>query len=191
MSLTPRDVRDAEFSISRKGYNEAEVDDFLDRVVQALEERDAALAEATAPGPATARGGDPEPSRDYADGEATGPATELLALAHRTAREHLAAAETSAGQVLAQAREEAAATVAAAHDEALRLCAAAEEEHRRVTESLEHDRHDLEQRLVELRRLVDDTREELEDYLTRVIDTVRSADTQRRVRPHALRAESA
>ena len=163
MQLNPVDVREVEFVLARRGYDEKQVDDFLDRVVEALEERDAALAAATAAPPTAAQA----PSGSVVD---------LFAMAQRTAEEHVAAAEAAAEELLTQARHEATQTVATAQREAARLRAAAHVEQAAELEELSRERDLLERRLTELQQLLGSTRAELETYLGRVFDAVRRAD---------------
>lgn len=196
MSLTPTDVRDVEFALARRGYDEQQVDDFLDLVIVELEERDAELAEARHSRPAgkvgtAAATTDPESEEpEQGDPQPQG-ALQLLALAHRTAREHVAEAEAAATKVLETAREEAASVVAGARDEADRLRADAIVQHRDALESLHRERHSLEQRLVELRRLHEQSQAELAAYAERLLAVVREPGTAQASRPRVVAPMSA
>lgn len=163
MSLKPVDIREVEFVLARRGYDEQQVDDFLDLVVEALEERDAALAAASA-APKTAG---QAPSSSVVD---------LFAMAQRTAEEHVAAAEAAAEQLVAQARHEAAQTVASAQRETARQRAAAQVEQSEQIGELSREQDRLERRVAELQQLLGSTRAELETYLNRVFCAVRGAD---------------
>lgn len=188
MSLGPADVREVEFTLARRGYDEKQVDDFLDGVVAALEERDAALAEARqrtgspAPGGAAGTAGTEPRDRHRRD------AVDLLALAQRTAQEHVEEAEATAAELLATARREAEVVTAAAREEAERLHADATVQHREALDSLHRERHDIEQRLADARRLLEKSRAELETYLGGLLAVVREPETGSPARPRALPA---
>lgn len=192
MSLGPADVREVEFTLARRGYDEKQVDDFLDGVVAALEERDAALAAArqrtgspapgAVPGAAAGTAGTEPRDRHRRD------AVDLLALAQRTAQEHVAEAEAAAAELLATAGREAEVVTAAAREEAERLHADATVQHREALDSLHRERHDLEQRLADLRRLLEKSRTELETYLGGLLAVVREPETGSPARPRALPA---
>jgi cell division initiation protein len=187
MSLSPADVRGVEFALARRGYEERQVDDFLDQVVAGLEERDEALANAKRQ---SAVGG-PEETLGSGSEAAHGAQTalDLLALADRTAQEHLAAADATAAEVLATARQEAAAMTADAKQEADRLRAEAEAQHRDALRALHRERRRLEERVGELTHQLEQSRSELETYLTGLLETVQNRESG--TGPHALPAISA
>jgi DivIVA domain-containing protein len=161
VSLKPLDVREVAFQSARRGYDEKQVDDFLDLVVVALEERDAALEAAKAASPS-------------APGPHAPDVVDLFAMAQRTAEEHVAAAQRAAQELLTKARQAADSSIADAQREAVQLRAAAHHEQRTELEELrrEHDR--VERRLAEMQQLLASTRAELETYLTTVLQTARA-----------------
>lgn len=185
MSVQSADVRAVEFRLARRGYDEQQVDDFLDRVVTALDERDAELGDLRRQVAA-----DPSPESPM-DGLAERPhsAVDLLALADRTAQEHVAAASAAAAEVLAAARQEAAAVTAAAEAEADRLRAQAQAQHNDALGTLHGERRRLEETVSELRRLTAQSRSDLEAYLSGLLDVVR--DREQTWGPRPLPALSA
>lgn len=151
-SLRPEDIETVQFGttgLGRKGYVEAEVDAFLDRVQAELtrllaenaelrsrldvaESELARLGAGDATGPAvvpelvsTASAGSPPPAEA---------AARLLALAERTADEHTAQARADAEQLLATARSEAEQTLTQARAEAEQARSSAHEEAAAVRE---------------------------------------------------------
>lgn len=176
MSVESADVRAVEFRLARRGYDEAQVDDFLDLVVTALDERDAALAAlrgqlAAQPQPVSA----PQARRDDSE-EAPHSAVDLLALADRTAQEHIAGASAAAAEVVATARAQATAITAAAEEEAAALRAEMEAQHKDALGTLHRERRRLEDSVSELRRLTEQSRGELETYLTGLLGVVRGRE---------------
>ena len=116
MALTPEDVRNKQFSTVRmkEGYNEDEVDAFLDEVeaeltrlhrendelkakVSQLGQQPAPAAAPEAPGPAPA----PTPAPAVAP---SAEAVRMLELAQKTADEHVASARVEANRLLAEAQ---------------------------------------------------------------------------------------
>lgn len=160
MSLSPADVREVEFVISRRGYDEKQVDDFLDLVVLALEERDAALAEAAA-------------SRTEASQHSV---VDLFSMAQRSAEQHVAVAEAAAEELVAKAHQEAAQVIASAQHDAARLRATVQVEYAAEVDELRRERDRVEGQLEEQRQLLGRTRAELEHYLGKVFDAVRSGE---------------
>ncbi len=176
MSVESADVRAVEFRLARRGYDEQQVDDFLDQVVTALDERDAALADlrrqlAAQPPPVSA----PQARRDDSE-EAPHSAVDLLALADRTAQEHVAAAQAAAAEVLAAARAQATEITAAAEEESARLRAEVDAQHKDALGTLHLERRRLEDTVSELNRLSEQSRAELEAYLTGVLGAVRERE---------------
>ena len=145
-SLSSEDVRNQAFSAAKRGYAEGEVDDLLDEIAIALDERDAAI-ERLNEGLAQK-----EESRNasVADGiDATAHAareeraeavTTLLAIAQRTADEHIADAHAAAAEIRASAQREALLTTSTADAEASRVLADAEMQRRRVLGEVQHER---------------------------------------------------
>ena len=184
MSLSADDVRRAEFSLARRGYDEKQVDDFLDLVLVAIEERDAALAALPSPVPpaqVVAFGPDDAPER----------AVDVLSLAHRTAREHVAAAEAVAEELLERARVDAAALAAAAQEDSARRLAEAQERHLEALDGLRAERQRLEQQVPELRRQLERSRSELESYLRGVLAAASDSSAEGFSGPRALPSVSA
>ena len=109
MPLTSNDVRNKRFGarIARRGYAEEEVDDFLDEVVAALDERDATLGDlrdlltAAERELATAQR-DIEQRASERTHASTTPeaAAELLAIAQKAAAENVATAQAKAAELL-------------------------------------------------------------------------------------------
>ena len=116
MALTPEDVRNKQFSTVRmkEGYNEDEVDAFLDEVeaeltrlhrendelkakVSQLGQQPAPAAAPEAPGPAPA----PTPAPAVVP---SAEAVRMLELAQKTADEHVASARVEANRLLAEAQ---------------------------------------------------------------------------------------
>jgi DivIVA domain-containing protein len=174
MPLTPEDVAAKVFTTVRlkEGYDEDEVDAFLDEVQaelarlysenddlrsrlaaaeRSLATRPPAETPATpAPTPAPTPTPAPAPAAPPPPAEA---AAGILALAQRTADEHVAEAKGQAEKVLAEAR---------AHADRLRR--EAEDKHRQALGSLEHERANLERKIDELRAFERDYRSRLKSY---------------------------
>jgi cell division initiation protein len=156
MSLTSDNVRTQEFTRARRGYDESEVDDLLDEVVAALDERDAQIAELRtristadqeladarrAEGPA-APTTSAQPGPDAVAG--------LLALASRTADEHIAAAQ----------------------EEAQRVVADAEQQRNQILGELQHEQQRIREARTELRATAEEARSHVESYLTGILAKV-------------------
>lgn len=200
MPLTPQDVRAKQFNPSglvRKGYDEGEVDEFLDEVVAALEERDATivtLAEKAAVQPTA----ESSANRDsvnldsvnldliYRDADSGGTAERsspehavaLLAMAQRTAEEHINAGAAAAAQAREEAAREAAELTAAAEAEARRLLSDIESQRRRLLTDLHDEQRELHTEIDVLRSAAERSREHLLSYLEEALSTV-----QRSVEP--------
>lgn len=98
--LTPLDIQSVTFNRSMRGYNEREVDDFLDRLVIEYEQiykENLALKEKLAAATAQPAHG-PEP------GEVDGTVQRIIAMAEETARETRANAEQAAALIIEQAK---------------------------------------------------------------------------------------
>ena len=184
MLLTADDVRNEKFALAtltRKGYDEGDVDDFLDRVVGAIESRDATIAglqrnhaalaqelalvhqtsqagTTAAPPPAS-----PEPNA----------ATDLLALAQKTALEHVAAARTEAAEIVADAEREARRTHADAQEEVRRSVKELENQRREIVVARRREQQELDEARAALRASGEQARTQLEAYLTGVLERVR------------------
>jgi DivIVA domain-containing protein len=178
--MTPHDVRMKQFNPSglvRKGYDETEVDDFLDEVVAALSERDATIdrqAERIASlerDAATQRSERPDADAGSA---ASSPetVTTLLAMAQRTAEDHIAAGAAAAAASRAEAERAAAETTGAAQAEARRLLSEAETERRRLLADLQEEQRQLATATGALRTNAERAREHLTAYLQDALATL-------------------
>src|SRR3954449_10425317 len=107
MELTPQQLCDVEFSEQWRGYNRDQVDDFIERVAEAvstLQERLRKMTERAV-----------RAEQRLQDGtDSDGGARRTLVLAQRTADAPVAEARDTAARLLAQAPEEARATILAA-----------------------------------------------------------------------------
>ncbi|MGN6242170.1 MAG: DivIVA domain-containing protein [Motilibacteraceae bacterium] len=196
MPLTPEDVQNKTFGASglgRKGYDETEVDDFLDEVYdemlrltreneelntklsacqrslaaaqEQLRQQAAAPAPAAAPVPAAAP--EPVPSPAPAPPAAPAPAEAaagILALAQRTADEHVAEAKKQADGIVGEARSR-----------ADQIARETEERQRRTLGALEHERSELERRVEGLRAFEREYRSRLKNYLENQLRELESA----------------
>ena len=180
MALTPEDVHNKTFGnsrLGRKGYDETEVDDFLDEVFDEMTrltreheelttklsaaQRALAVAQeqlrrggASQPAPAEAPAPAPAPTPAAATAPPAEAATGILALAQRTADEHVASARKEAEGVLGEARRRAES-----------LTREAEERQRQTLGALDGERVALERRLEELRVFEREYRSRLKSYL--------------------------
>ena len=148
MALSPQRIRDITFKPARKGYDQGEVDTFLEEVASTLEsaQNDATAMEARARA-AVARlqeltqGQGAEPTAAAAPEEARGHVDEAetisrtLLLAQRTADQTVADAQAEADRLLSAARDEAASRLDGARDEAAQLVEEGKVEARREGES--------------------------------------------------------
>ncbi len=145
MPLTPEDVRQREFRLSFRGYNEEEVDSFLDEVevelARLLKENADLRSQATAaPAPVSS--------------EAEEMLRRTLLLAQRTADETVASAQAEAERMVEEARTQAAATLQHAQQQATTSVA-----------DLERRRQALEQHIEGLRAFEREYRTRLKAYL--------------------------
>src|SRR6266478_1084226 len=176
MPLTPADVRNKQFSTTRlrPGYDEEEVDAFLDeveveldRLIQENEELRAKLAESLRGGkvPMSAL------SSPLAD-----PAPDVLALAQQTADQAIADARREADETLGRARREADDILGKARRQAEQITSDAraraealerdaQERHRQAMGSLVQQREELERRVDDLRAFEREYRSRLKAYL--------------------------
>ena len=151
MVVTPADVAGKQFRNSFRGYNEQEVDGFLDTVeaelVRLLTENATLhtqieeLASGRRPSAAESAGTEPPAAApDSADPGARPDALRTLQMAQRTA-----------DTAVAEARAEAEAMLTAARDEAQRLDEEAKARHREVLGALDSRRRQLEEHIEDLR----------------------------------------
>jgi DivIVA domain-containing protein len=186
MPLTPEDVANKQFTSTRlkPGYDETEVDEFLDEVEAELtrlyRENDELRSKLAQAERAQADGGDreateqivppapqpePQPTPPAAPtpapaaaasgaGSSTETATGILALAQRTADEHIAEARTQADRMIGEARSR-----------ADQLRREADDTHRQMIGSLESERVHLEREVEKLRAFEREYRTRLKSYL--------------------------
>lgn len=171
MALTPEDIVNKRFQSTkfREGYDQDEVDDFLDEVVlemrrlvtenaelrQELQASEARIAELQRSGGSqTAVGIQPLPAAttpDPVDAEGT---TNLLQLARRLHEEHVREG--------IQKRDE---LIAEGHSQAARIVAEAEAEHRRKLAAFDSERQGVEARIEQLRAFERDYRASLKGFI--------------------------
>lgn len=180
MPLTPEDVANKQFTSTRlkPGYDETEVDEFLDEVEAELtrlyRENDELRNKLAAAQRSVSEAGDARPApqqvaapapppapapiqRPPAPAPASNPseaATGILALAQRTAEEHVAEARSQADRIVSEARSR-----------AEHLQRDIDDRHRQMMGSLESERTALEQRVQELRTFEREYRARLKAYL--------------------------
>ncbi|MGQ7295626.1 DivIVA domain-containing protein [Quadrisphaera sp. KR29] len=195
MALTPEDVVNKRFQPTkfREGYDQDEVDDFLDEVVgelrrltaeneqlqqslTACERRVTELSRgggATGPVPqqaAPAPVAAAAPAPVLGGGQPLESATGMLALAQKLHDDFVRSGEEQRDQILGEAKERAG-----------RLVREAEEKHRQTLGSLEQERSLLERKIDELRNFERDYRNRMKSYLEsqlRDLETRSSAGVQ-------------
>jgi DivIVA domain-containing protein len=177
--LTAEDVLNKAFSKTkyREGFDQDEVDDFLDEVANTIAaltaERDdlayrlsqAQAGVAVAPAAALAPASGAMPANVTAEGflaAATDPnppsATSMLAMAQKLHDEYLSAGEAERDKIIAEA-----------HTEADKILQRAEADARGRMDSLEGERADLERKIDDLRRFERDYRGHLKNYLENLL----------------------
>jgi DivIVA domain-containing protein len=184
MPLTPEDVANKQFTSTRlkPGYDETEVDEFLDEVeaeltrlyrendelrsklaaaqraaAEAGEGRAATTQQIAPPAPAPEPTPQPPPAPAPAapsGASASETATGILALAQRTADEHVSEARTQADRIIGEARTR-----------ADQLKREADDKHRQMIGSLENERVVLEREVEKLRAFEREYRSRLKSYL--------------------------
>ncbi len=172
MALSPQRIRETRFKPAKRGYDEAEVDAFLEEAAASLEvaQNDAAAMEARARA-AVARlqelsqagaeaGAAPRASVDESE-----TISRTLLLAQRTADATVADAQAEADRLLEAAREQAAHDVNAASAEAARLVDEARQEARRAGESERVQVEGEVQALLARRDFLESDVDHLEQYL--------------------------
>ena len=187
MPLTPEDVRNKQFTTVRlrEGYDEDEVDQFLDEVeselTRLLRENDELRAKLAAATRAAAAGGPaplpverkddlipappgppgpPAPSGPGSDG-----AARVLALAQQTADQAIAEARTEANKIVSESRAKAEAVEREARARAEALERDAQEKHRQAMGNLDQQRQILERKVEDLRQFEREYRSRLRSYL--------------------------
>ena len=180
MPLTADDVRNKQFDPSRlvrRGYDESQVDNFLDEVVAALGERDAridTLQLALTGGPDPTAATHPVPAAAASEPAPAAPeaATALLALAQRTAEEHVAAGDAAAAETVAKAEREATATLTAAQAEARRLIEEAEEQRQTILATVYSEQQQVAEATAGLRATAERAHNHLQAYLNGLLRQV-------------------
>ncbi len=197
MPLTPEDVRNKQFTTVRlrEGYDEDEVDAFLDevetelrRLIRENDELRAKLAAATraasaapaasttAPQPVVVKEPEPapEPPKPAPAPPAPAPveqtsssdsAARVLALAQQTADQAIAEARTEANKIVGDARQRAEAIEREARSKADALERDAQDKHRSIIGVLETQRTALETQLDQLRQFEREYRSRLKSFL--------------------------
>jgi DivIVA domain-containing protein len=180
--LTPEQVEATEFSsikFGRKGYDEGEVDDFLEKVaveLRRLRTENEQLSSRVAELEQSPRQAAPAPEPSPAEA-----ATGILAMAQRTADEHLADARASASRLLDEARSS-----------AEQMARQADERERRVLGDLEEAKQGLERRIEALHAFEREYRSRLKAYLQSQLDDLEQrADEAPRGGPIAAGAQTA
>ena len=173
MALTPEEVVNKRFQSTkfREGYDQDEVDDFLDEVVaemrrlveeneslkseleEAREQATSAAAQSAPSAPAAAVSAD-----DPIDAEGT---TNLLQLARRLHEEHVREG--------IQKRDE---LIAEGHSQAARIVEEAESEHARKIESFTQERKAVERHIEELRDFEREYRQSLRGFIETQLNTL-------------------
>ncbi len=179
MALSPQRIRDTHFRSARKGYDQGDVDAFVQEVATALEsaQNDATAMEARAraavarlqelsqgaggEGPAEAA-----PTVDVrAHVEESETISRTLLLAQRTADQTLADAQAEADRVLSTAREEASSHIDGVREEAAQLIDDAKADARRAGESERVQVEGEVQALLARRDFLESDVDHLEQYL--------------------------
>jgi DivIVA domain-containing protein len=169
MTLMPDEVRQQVFANSRKGYDELEVDAFLDVVVTALEERDDDILRLRAQLEAK---DDETGGAHSALAAASHSATQLLMVAQATADECIAAGKADAAEALRLARQEAQGILEAARSFASQAIDETESRRREVLGSLMYEQQRLQESISEAIVSRDQVRADLENYLTGILSKI-------------------
>ncbi|WP_299037337.1 DivIVA domain-containing protein [uncultured Pseudokineococcus sp.] len=197
MALTPEAVTGRTFTVTkfREGYDQHEIDDFLDEVVTELtrlhsesahlreqlaaaerradeasapvrEPADAGAPVAAAPVPVQVAPADDQPAPDVeATASVPDSAAGVLALAQRLHEEHVRAGEQEHDRLVTGAREEADRLVGEAQEQRRTTLEQLEEQRASEIGALEHERTLLERKIDELRGFEREYRSRLRAYL--------------------------
>jgi DivIVA domain-containing protein len=187
MPLTPEDVRNKQFTTVRlrEGYDEDEVDQFLDEVeaelTRLLRENDELRAKLAAATRAAAGAGGPvspippvdrkddliptPPGPPAPSGPGSEGAARVLALAQQTADQAIAEARNEANKIVSEARAKAEAVDRESRARAEALERDAQEKHRQAMGNLDQQRQILERKVEDLRMLEREYRSRLRSYL--------------------------
>jgi DivIVA domain-containing protein len=182
MPLTPEDVRNKQFTTVRlrEGYDEDEVDAFLDEVEAELtrlykESADLRAQLATAqtrpqsktapPAPPPGREAAPVPVAAASAGDGADAATRILQLAQRTADEAVAEARSKSDRIINEARGQADKMLSEARSRSETMDREGRERQQAMVGSLEQQRVDLERQVENLRAFEREYRTRLKSYL--------------------------
>src|SRR5947207_3552306 len=157
MELTPQQLCDVEFSEQWRGYNRDQVDDFIERVAEAVSTLQDRLRKMTERAVRAEQ-------RSLEGSEADGAARRTLVLAQRTADATVAEAKETSARLIAQAQEEARAIILAA-ETSVEAMPAAEPTARAEIADLEVTRSRLQADVAALESHVTDRRARIKDLL--------------------------
>src|SRR5947209_13245986 len=157
MELSPQQLCDVEFSEQWRGYNRAQVDDFIERVAAAVSTLQDGLRKMTERAVRAEQ-------RSQEGTEADGAARRTLVLAQRTADATVAEAKDTAARLIAQAQEEARAIILAG-ETANETMPAVEPTARAEIADLEVTRSRLQADVAALESHVTDRRSRIKDLL--------------------------
>lgn len=198
MTVSSADVRNKQFSLGRKGYRESEVDEFLDAVIEAIDERDVLIESlrSTASTEVSQPGSQSRPDDTTEVGPSpTETVTRLLSLAERTAERYVADARTTAEETVREAERRAEQIIGAAETKAAGMLAEGEAEHRRVLGDLRYEQHRLDDAVRELKAARSHARADLEEYLTALLVKLQESSIgegqEPSIGPSAIRSLSA
>ena len=176
MALTPEDVVNKRFQQTkfREGYDQDEVDDFLDDIVVELRrlntenaELREKLAEAGSGAPvAAAAAAAPAPVAKADDTDAASSANDLLTLARRLHEEHVQEGATKRDALIAEG-----------HETATRIVSEAEATAKKQLDDLEKEKSRLQARINELTSFEKEYREKLRSYINTQLTELDSLST--------------
>ena len=179
MALTPEDVVNKRFQQTkfREGYDQDEVDDFLDEIVVELRrlstenaELREKLAEAGSGAPVAAAAPAPAAVTPVAtkadDADAASSANDLLTLARRLHEEHVQEGATKRDALIAEG-----------HETATRIVSEAEATAKKQLDDLEKEKSRLQARITELTSFEKEYREKLRSYINGQLTELDSLNT--------------
>lgn len=177
MALTPEDVVNKRFQQTkfREGYDQDEVDDFLDEIVVELRrlstenaELREKLAEAGsgAPAPAAVAPAAAPAATTTDDADAASSANDLLTLARRLHEEHVQEGATKRDALIAEG-----------HETATRIVSEAEATAKKQLDDLEKEKSRLQARITELTSFEKEYREKLRSYINGQLTELDSLST--------------
>lgn len=179
--LTEEDVVNKTFAETRSrelGYNQDEVDDFLDEVAETIkqltEERNALRDEVASE---KARVGELEAGGDQQAAPAQAPTTSETGDLSGPAAGVLALAQELHDKYVNEGREEGERILSEANSESARIIKEAEDQHNRTLTQLEQERGLLERKISELRDFERDYRSRMKSYLESLLSNVESGQT--------------